>query len=116
MKLLTKAGHDPIYQSSKKKRIKEALQREIDLVLVAGGDGSVGSAADVAAREQDQQIDREPLEHLSGGFADDKCADEERRHQAQGAQVDGAQRADDEHENQAGDAAEMREREGAHAA
>lgn len=42
---LEKAGHEVIYQSSKKKGIKKALQGEIDLVLAAGGDGSVGKVA-----------------------------------------------------------------------
>src|SRR5438128_2073470 len=42
---LQKAGHDAVYQSSKKKGIKKALQRQIDLVLAAGGDGAVGKVA-----------------------------------------------------------------------
>jgi diacylglycerol kinase family enzyme len=46
IKSLAHAGHEAIYQSSKKKGIKTALQNnEIDLVLVAGGDGAVGKAA-----------------------------------------------------------------------
>src|SRR5436190_1766735 len=42
---LQKAGHEADYQSSKKKGIKKALQRQIDLVLAAGGDGAVGKVA-----------------------------------------------------------------------
>ena len=42
---LQKAGHDAVYQSSKKKGIKKALQQQIDLVLAAGGDGAVGKVA-----------------------------------------------------------------------
>jgi diacylglycerol kinase family enzyme len=45
VKALAQAGHEAIYQSSKKKGIRKAIQNEIDLVLVAGGDGAVGKAA-----------------------------------------------------------------------
>jgi diacylglycerol kinase (ATP) len=46
IKSLVNAGHEAIYLSSKKKGIKKALQsNEIELVLVAGGDGAVGKAA-----------------------------------------------------------------------
>jgi diacylglycerol kinase family enzyme len=42
---LKRAGHDPIYQSSKEKKIDQALKQEVDLVLAAGGDGLVGKIA-----------------------------------------------------------------------
>lgn len=42
---LEKAGHQPTYQSSKKKGLAKALQKEPDLVLAAGGDGTVGKVA-----------------------------------------------------------------------
>jgi diacylglycerol kinase (ATP) len=45
MKALKKAGYKAIYQSSKEKGLKKALKRKIDLVLVAGGDGTVGKVA-----------------------------------------------------------------------
>jgi len=45
IKSLAHAGHEAIYQSSKKKGIRKAIQNEIDLVLVAGGDGAVSKAA-----------------------------------------------------------------------
>jgi diacylglycerol kinase (ATP) len=42
---LKKAGHKAIYQSSKEKGIAKALKKKVDLVLVAGGDGTVGKVA-----------------------------------------------------------------------
>lgn len=45
IKALEKKGHEAIYESSKKKRIAKALKEKIDLVLVAGGDGTVGKVA-----------------------------------------------------------------------
>src|SRR5438552_13522233 len=45
IKALKRAGHKAIYQSSKKKGITKALKKKIDLVLVAGGDGTVSKAA-----------------------------------------------------------------------
>src|SRR5438094_9339377 len=42
---LKKAGHKVVYQSSKKKGIKKALKKKMDLVLAAGGDGTVGKIA-----------------------------------------------------------------------
>jgi diacylglycerol kinase (ATP) len=44
-KALKKAGHNPIYQSSKEKGIAKALKKKIDLALVAGGDGTVSKVA-----------------------------------------------------------------------
>src|SRR5881394_4428794 len=45
IKALKRAGHKATYQSSKKKGITKALKKKIDLVLVAGGDGTVSKAA-----------------------------------------------------------------------
>ena len=46
IKALAHAGHEAFYLSSKKKGLKKAFQNsDIDLVLVAGGDGAVGKAA-----------------------------------------------------------------------
>jgi diacylglycerol kinase (ATP) len=46
IKALKRAGHKAIYQSSKAKgRMKKALKKKIDLVLVAGGDGTVSKVA-----------------------------------------------------------------------
>jgi diacylglycerol kinase family enzyme len=46
IKSLAQAGHEATYLSSKKKGINKAIQNnEIELVLVAGGDGAVGKAA-----------------------------------------------------------------------
>lgn len=42
---LKKAGHKTIYQSSKEKGIAKALKRRVDLILVAGGDGTVTKVA-----------------------------------------------------------------------
>jgi len=41
-KLLERAGHKVRYQSSKEARWKKALKKPADLVVVAGGDGTVG--------------------------------------------------------------------------
>jgi diacylglycerol kinase family enzyme len=38
---LAKAGHQPTYQSTKKKDYEKTLEKPTDLVLVAGGDGTV---------------------------------------------------------------------------
>jgi diacylglycerol kinase (ATP) len=45
VKALRKAGHKAIYQSSKEKGIANALKKKVDLVLVAGGDGTVSKVA-----------------------------------------------------------------------
>src|SRR6266566_3016762 len=45
IKALKRAGHKATYQSSKKKGIMKALRKKIDLVLVAGGDGTVSKVA-----------------------------------------------------------------------
>src|SRR5947199_6855954 len=45
IKELKRAGHKATYQSSKKKGITKALKKKIDLVLVAGGDGTVSKVA-----------------------------------------------------------------------
>jgi diacylglycerol kinase (ATP) len=45
IKALKRAGHKAIYQSSKKKGITKALKKTINLVLVAGGDGTVSKIA-----------------------------------------------------------------------
>jgi len=45
IKALKKAGHKATYQSSKEKGIAKALKKKIDLVLVAGGDGTVSKVA-----------------------------------------------------------------------
>lgn len=45
MAALKKAGHKPRYQSSKKRGLGKALKEKTDLVLVAGGDGTVGKIA-----------------------------------------------------------------------
>jgi diacylglycerol kinase family enzyme len=45
MVALAKAGHHATYQSTKKNDYKKALKRPTDLVLVAGGDGTVGKVA-----------------------------------------------------------------------
>src|SRR6266576_4028224 len=42
MAALARAGHLAIYQSTKKSDYKEALREPADLVLAAGGDGTVG--------------------------------------------------------------------------
>src|SRR6266566_4847487 len=42
MTALAKAGHHATYQSTKKNDYKKALKKPTDLVLAAGGDGTVG--------------------------------------------------------------------------
>src|SRR5436190_24277765 len=42
MAALARAGHLAIYQSTKKSDYKKALKKPADLVLAAGGDGTVG--------------------------------------------------------------------------
>jgi diacylglycerol kinase family enzyme len=42
---LKQAGHDPIYESSKETKLGNALNREVDLIIAAGGDGLVGKVA-----------------------------------------------------------------------
>ena len=42
MAALTRAGHHATYQSTKKNDYKKALKKATDLVLAAGGDGTVG--------------------------------------------------------------------------
>jgi diacylglycerol kinase family enzyme len=42
MVALAKAGHRATYQSTKEKNYKKALKKPTDVVLVAGGDGTVG--------------------------------------------------------------------------
>src|SRR5437764_10109005 len=42
MKALAKAGHHATYQSTKKKGWKKALKKKTDVVIAAGGDGTVG--------------------------------------------------------------------------
>ncbi|HEX4668091.1 MAG TPA: diacylglycerol kinase family protein [Chthoniobacterales bacterium] len=46
IKTLARAGHEVVYQSSKKEqKLKRALKSRLDLVLVAGGDGTLGKVA-----------------------------------------------------------------------
>jgi diacylglycerol kinase (ATP) len=45
IRALAEAGHQVIYQSTKKKNDENALKKPTDLVLVAGGDGTVGKIA-----------------------------------------------------------------------
>ena len=45
IKALKKTGHKAIYQSAKKKGIGKALKKKFDLILVAGGDGTVTKVA-----------------------------------------------------------------------
>src|SRR5438093_11379645 len=45
IKALKRAGHKATCQPSKKKGITKALKKKIDLVLVAGGDGTVSKVA-----------------------------------------------------------------------
>jgi len=44
-KLLRDAGHKVLYRSSKERGWKDALMEPADLVVVAGGDGTVGRVA-----------------------------------------------------------------------
>jgi diacylglycerol kinase family enzyme len=39
---LANAGHHAIYESTKNSDYKKALEKSVDLVLAAGGDGTVG--------------------------------------------------------------------------
>jgi diacylglycerol kinase (ATP) len=45
MAALAEAGHDATYQSTKERGFKKALKQPTDLVLAAGGDGTVGKVA-----------------------------------------------------------------------
>jgi diacylglycerol kinase family enzyme len=45
MAALAKAGHQAIYQSTKKNDYKKAVKKSTDLVLAAGGDGTSGKLA-----------------------------------------------------------------------
>ena len=63
MKALADAGHHAIYHSTKTKGWKKALRKATDLVLAAGGDGTVGK---IAARLIDTGI---PLSVLPLGTA-----------------------------------------------
>src|SRR5262249_38656339 len=45
IKALKRAGHKASYHSSKEKGITRVLKKKIDLVLVAGGDGTVRRVA-----------------------------------------------------------------------
>jgi len=45
VELLTHAGHDVRYRSAKEPGWKRALKKKADLVVVAGGDGTVGKVA-----------------------------------------------------------------------
>jgi len=63
MAALAKAGHHATYQSTKKSNYPKALKKATDLVLVAGGDGTV---AKVASRLLDSGI---PLSVLPLGTA-----------------------------------------------
>src|SRR5256714_7228651 len=45
IKALKKAGHKAIYQSAKEKGIGKALKKKFDLILAAGGDGTVTKVA-----------------------------------------------------------------------
>src|SRR5438445_12726532 len=45
MAALANAGHRAIYQSTKKSDYEKALKKPTDLVLAAGGDGTVGKGA-----------------------------------------------------------------------
>ena len=45
MTMLKEAGHRAVYQSAKTKDLNEALRKKFDIVLVAGGDGTVAKVA-----------------------------------------------------------------------
>src|SRR5207245_10655812 len=45
MAALAKAGHHATYQSTKEPGFKKALKQPADLVLAAGGDGTIGKVA-----------------------------------------------------------------------
>ena len=45
MTMLKEEGHRAVYQSSKKRNLNEALRKKFDIVLVAGGDGTVAKVA-----------------------------------------------------------------------
>jgi diacylglycerol kinase family enzyme len=45
MKAVRQVGFDPVYHSAKDKSYREALREDWDLVIVAGGDGTVARAA-----------------------------------------------------------------------
>src|ERR1700750_219337 len=45
MTMLKEAGHRAVYQSAKTKGLNEALKKRRDLVVVAGGDGTVAKVA-----------------------------------------------------------------------
>ena len=45
MAALAEAGHHAIYQSTKERGFKKALKEPTDLVLAAGGDGTIAKAA-----------------------------------------------------------------------
>src|ERR1043166_7269509 len=45
LEALAKAGHSVVYQSTKKGDWKKALKEPADLVLAAGGDGTIGKVA-----------------------------------------------------------------------
>src|SRR5947208_11610265 len=52
MKALVRAGHQPIYRSSKKKGWRKGFKAKLDLVLIAGGDGTVGKVAQKLVRRK----------------------------------------------------------------
>jgi diacylglycerol kinase (ATP) len=43
--ILTKCGHQPLYQATKKRDWKKALKKPVDIVIAAGGDGTVRKTA-----------------------------------------------------------------------
>jgi diacylglycerol kinase (ATP) len=63
MDALAKAGHHAIYHSTEKNNYRKALKKSTDLVIVAGGDGTI---RDVASRLLDRGI---PLSVLPLGTA-----------------------------------------------